>query len=156
MNQFAIYLGADGGFNGRVVNTAENLRFWAEFDAVACLDIALHDAVQDHVGDDHGAPDTALVAHQQGGPAAQFAGDVAVDIPVEMKPADEFDIAVDAGLGADQGIDFCFFTRFRFEHLLHLCPEYRRSPRFPPTYPAPSTRRPAGNYDWRLGRCQFL
>jgi hypothetical protein len=46
MNQFPIYLGANGGFNGGVVNTAENPRFWPEFDAVAGLNIAFHEAVQ--------------------------------------------------------------------------------------------------------------
>src|SRR5258708_6002238 len=71
-----------------------------------------------------------------------------------MKSAGELDIAVDPGLRADQRVDFSFLTRFRFEHLLHLCLEYRRSLPFLPTSPAPSTRRPDGNYDWRPCRCE--
>src|SRR5450631_3808439 len=147
MNQFPTNLGAYGSFNGCVVNTAENPRFWPEFDAVAGLDVALNQAIQYDVGDDDGALDRTLLAHRQRGATAEFAFDVAVDVAVEVKPADEFDIAVDAGLGANQRVDFCFFTRFRFEHLLHLCREYRRSPRFPPTFPVLSTQRLAVNCD---------
>ena len=49
MDQFPINLGADGRFNGGVVNIAENPRFCAQFDAVAGLDIAFDDAVEDDV-----------------------------------------------------------------------------------------------------------
>src|SRR5258708_2101747 len=151
MNQFPIYLGANGRFNGRVVNAAENPRFGPHLDAVAGFDIALDDAVQDNVRDDHRSLDASLLAHRQG--AACFAFHIAVDVAVEMESADELDVAVDPGLRADQRVDFCFLIRFRFEHLPHLCPECRRSPRFQPTCPEPSTRTPAGNYDWRRGRC---
>src|SRR6202789_1908408 len=147
MDQLPINLGADGGFNGGVVNTAENAGFGTHFDAIAGLDIAFHQAVQHDIGDDDRALDTSLFAHRQRGAAAHFAPDIAVDMAIEMKPADELDIAVDPRLRTDQRVDFSFLIRFRFEHLPHLCPEYRRSLPFPPTFLAPSRRRPAGNYD---------
>ena len=67
MDQFPINLGAHGGFNGRVVNIAQNARFCAQFDAVAGFDIAFHDAVEHDIGDDHRALDAALLAHRQRG-----------------------------------------------------------------------------------------
>src|SRR4029077_19334726 len=103
MNQFPIYLGADRGFNGRVVNAAKNPRFRPHLDAVAGLDIPLDDAVQHDVRDDHRALDTSLLAHRE--VAACFAFYIAVDVAVEMKSADKLDVAVDPGLCADQRVD---------------------------------------------------
>ena len=69
VDQFPINLGAHGGFNGRVVNTAENARFRTQFDPIAGLDVAFDDAVQHDIGDDHRALDAALLAHRQQGAA---------------------------------------------------------------------------------------
>src|SRR5450432_3039631 len=126
MDQFPIYLGANGRFNGPVVNAAKNPRFRPHLNAIAGFDIALDDAVQGDVRDDHRSLDASLLAHRQRGAALRFALYIAVDVAVEMKSADELDVPVDPGLRADQCVDFCFLTRLRFEHLPHLCPECRR------------------------------
>jgi len=109
MDQFPIDLGAHGGFNGRVVNTAENTGFWPHLDAIAGLDIAFYDAVQDDIGDHHRTLDASLFAHRERRAAARLALYIAVDVAVEMKSADELNIAVDPGLRADQ-------RRFRFSY----------------------------------------
>src|SRR5580698_8239048 len=154
MNQLPINLGADSGFNGRVVNTAENLRLGTHFNPVSRLDVSFHDAVQDDIRHDHGTIDASLFANRQCRAAIHFAFHIAIDVAVEMQAADEFDVAVDARLGADQRVDLCLLSRFRFEHLPHPCPEYRRSPPSPPTFPEPSRRMLDGNCGWDRGRCE--
>src|SRR5271154_3366621 len=96
MDQFAIYLGTDRGFNGGVGNAAQNPRLRTKFDAVACINVALHDAVQDDAGNDHRTLDAAQLAHRQGRPCAQIAFDVAVDVAIEMKSPDKLDITSNA------------------------------------------------------------
>src|SRR5580658_10592113 len=120
------------------------------------LDVALHDAVQDDTGREHRPFYATLLAHRQKSVRCRLARDIAVDMAVEVQAAGEFDIAIDARLGTDQGVNFRVLTLFPFEHLHHPCPEDWRRPRFRSTFPAPSKRRPVENCGWRpcLCRCE--
>src|SRR5258708_3228555 len=71
----------------------------------------------------------------------------------EFNPMGRVDVAFDSGLGADQGVDARVLTLFLFEHLPHPWPKHCRLPRFPPTFPAPSKRRPDENCGSSLCLC---
>src|SRR6185312_1095538 len=92
----------------------------------------------------------ALLANRQKRLRSRRAFDVAADVAVEVQDAREFDIAVDPGHGADQGVDFGGIIPFRFEHLSHPWPRVCRPPPFPATFPGPSRRRPVENCVWDL------
>src|SRR5580658_6079674 len=145
MDQLTCDLGAHGGFKGVVVNISQHASLGAQFDPAARLDVAFHDAVQNDVRRHHRTLDTTLFAHRQYRAAIQLADEVAVDVAIEMKAAGKLDVAVDARLGAYQGVDLAAI-RFPLEHPHHPWPH---SPRFQPTSPVPSRRMPAA----RCGRC---
>src|SRR5258708_19177053 len=153
MDQFPIDLGANRSFNDGVLNIAQNARLCSEFHPIAGLDVAFDDAVQDDVGRCDRALYAAMLAHGQEGALFRVAPDVAVHMAIDMQAAGEFDVAIDSGLRANQGVDGRVFTLAftLFEHLPHPWPDCRL-PRFPPTSPAPSKRRPAENCGSRLCR----
>src|SRR6202789_297489 len=150
MNQFPIDLGAHGRFNDRIVNIAQNACFRAQLEPIAGFDVALDSAIEHDIGPDDRPFSAALLAHRHKGARVGLRPDVAVDVAVHMQAADEFDVAVDTRLGADQGVDFRVLTLFLFEHWHHPCAELRRPLRFRSTFPAPSKRRPAESYDSHL------
>ena len=123
MDQLTIDLGAHRSFNDGVVHIAQNARLGAEFDPIACVDVALDDAVQDDIGRDNRAFHAAVLADRQKGALIRVALDVAVDIAVEMQAAGEVDSTIDSSLGPDQGVDTRVLTLFLFEHLRHPWPK---------------------------------
>src|SRR5579863_5351282 len=74
-----------------------------------------------------------------------------------MQPAGEFNVAVDACFGTDQGVDLriLILILIPFEHLRHPWQRDWGWLRFRPTCPAPSTRRPVENCGWHLYPCRY-
>src|SRR5271156_5062304 len=105
MNQFSIDLGAHGSFNDGVVNIAQNACFGAQLDSIAPLDVTLDEAVEEDVERNDRRLVAALLAHRKKSARLGLRPDVAVDVPVHMQAAGEFDVAVDTGICTDQGID---------------------------------------------------
>src|SRR5208282_1491624 len=65
VQQFSVDLGADRGFDDRVVDIAEHTRFRAQLDALGRFDVALDDAVEHDAGNHDRALDAAVLADRE-------------------------------------------------------------------------------------------
>ena len=110
VDQFPIDLGAHGRFNDGVVDIARDARLGAQFDPIARLDVALDVPFRLRWGRSP-SPRCSPSRSPTGTRGLQLALHVAVDMAVEMQAAGEFDVAVDARLGTDQGVDLrCLYS----------------------------------------------
>src|SRR5690606_12154031 len=116
VDQLTIDLGADGHLDQLVLDVSYDPGPRAEFDAFRRLDVALHGAVQPHVGCRHDALDAAALADRQHAAVVAGRDDVAPDVPVDVQAPLELDVALDSCLRADQRAGGRLPALFTSEH----------------------------------------
>src|SRR5688572_1289986 len=104
-DQFARYDGTRSHFNDPVVHIPVDARLAAEHQAFARTHVSVDGAIHDDVGHFDAAFDEATLAHRQRTTIGGRAADIAVDAAIEVQAARGFEIGIEQGGLAQQGID---------------------------------------------------
>src|SRR5262245_21596557 len=99
------------------MHVAEHTGLSAEHDAARRVDIAPNGAIQHHVRDFDRALYGTVLAHVERGFRVAIDGPhIPGDLPVEVQPTGELDVAADAPRLADEGVDTGMVLRVAEHH----------------------------------------